>query len=229
MSPGGERKHPVPKVDFSMAESIRFGWKTTKDHPWIFFFAGIIVLLTVLCLIAGLDSAFSSVEEGTESFLITVAAITASAMLASWILSLLFMTGIINISLNSIDKKRTRLLDFFTPVSLIGRLMIVSVFYGMIVLGGFVLFFIPGIIWAVQYGFCFFLIVDRQMGPWKALVTSSIITWGRKKDLLVFLCIIAAMNIAGFLSLIAGLFISVPISVLALSHAYRNCLAASDM
>jgi uncharacterized membrane protein len=221
--------HPVPKVDFSMTEAIRFGWKTTKDHPWIFFFVGIIFLLTVLCFIAGLDSAVSSVDEGTESFLIVISAIIASAVLISWILSLLFLMGMLNISLRCIDQKNTRLLDFITPFPLIGRLVAVSVFYGMIVLGGLILFVIPGIIWAVQYGFCFFLIVDRRMGPWKALVTSSILTWGRKKDLLVFLSIIAVMNIAGFLSLLAGLFVSVPVSILALCHAYRNCLTAADM
>lgn len=218
----------VPKVDFSMSESIRFGWKATKDHPWIFFFIGVIILLTMLCLIAGIDSAVSSTDEGSESFLIIMSAIIAITALASWVLSLLFLMGMINISLNCLDKKRVRLLDFFMPFPLIGRILIVSVFYGIIVLGGFILFVIPGIIWAVQYGFCFFLVVDRHMGPWKALVTSSIITWGNKRDLLVFLSLIVAMNIAGFISLLAGLFISIPVSLLALSHAYRNCAAASE-
>lgn len=212
-----------------MSESIRSGWKATKDHPWIFFFIGIILLLTMLCFIAGIDSAVSSADEGSESFLIVMAAIIASAALVTWMLSLLFLMGMISISLSCLDRKRVRLLDFFTPFPLIGRVLIVSVFYGIIVLGGFILFVIPGIVWAVQYGFCFFLVVDRRMGPWKALVTSSVITWGNKRDLLVFLSLIAAMNIAGFISLLAGLFISVPVSFLALSHAYRNCAAAAEI
>lgn len=70
-----------------------------------------------------------------------------------------------------------------------------SLLYGLIVLAGFVLFLIPGLIWSLKYGIGLVSVLDRRLSPLQALRFSAKITYGFKTKLfalyfLVIICIL---------------------------------------
>jgi len=92
---------------------------------------------------------------------------------------------------------------------------------GIITFGGFILLVVPGIVWAITYMFVPYLIIDHDLKPFEALKESRRITVGNRWNLFVFCLALIGINILGFLCLIVGLLVSVPVSAIATVHAYR--------
>jgi hypothetical protein len=90
-----------------------------------------------------------------------------------------------------------------------------------IIFVGFILFIIPGFIFMIGTQFWYFLVVDKGLGPIKALKRSWIITKGSKGRLAVLGLLLMLLNIAGFLCLIVGLFFTIPISLIATARVYN--------
>ena len=134
------------------------------------------------------------------------------------------MIGLVKISLDFCDGKRPKISDLFTQYPLFFKYLIGMVLYGLIVFSGTLLLIIPGIIWSLKYWFFDYYIVDQGLGPVKSLKSSSAITKGIKMDLFLFLLLLALMNIAGALLLLIGLFITVPVSMVAAAFVYRKLM-----
>ena len=113
----------------------------------------------------------------------------------------------------------------FSPVILsFFDYLIGSILYGLIVVVGLILLIIPGIIWAIKFQFFDYLIVDKGLGPIDALEKSSDITRGVKWDLFAFGILLAIINILGFLCLVVGLFVTIPVTLVAMAFVYRELL-----
>lgn len=102
--------------------------------------------------------------------------------------------------------------------------MVGSIIYGVIVSLGLILLIIPGIVWAIKFQFFDYLIIDKGLGPIDALEKSSEITRGVKLDLLTFGILIWIINLLGLLCLVVGLFVTIPITVVAKAFVYRKLL-----
>ena len=98
----------------------------------------------------------------------------------------------------------------------------------MIVLSGIILLIIPGIIWSVKYSFVGYFIVDKGLGPIEALKESSLITNGAKQDLFLFWSLISVVNFLGVLAFFIGLFVTIPITVVAIGFVYRKLLNKTE-
>lgn len=87
---------------------------------------------------------------------------------------------------------------------------------------GFLLLIVPGIIFALMFLFTTFIVIDRQLGPIEAMKESNRITRGHKWRLLGLLLLLTLINILGLMALGLGLLISIPVSSLAFTYAYRT-------
>ena len=87
---------------------------------------------------------------------------------------------------------------------------------------GFLVLVVPGIILAIGLSFVPYLVVDRGLGPIEALKESWRITKGHKWQLLLLFLALVGINLLGVLALIVGIFVTVPITMLAFAHAYRR-------
>jgi len=84
-----------------------------------------------------------------------------------------------------------------------------------------VLLIVPGIIALLMFMFSSFVVIDREKGPIESMAVSKLITKGHRWPLLGFVLLLLLINIAGLLALVVGLFVSIPVSTLAFTHAYR--------
>ena len=67
-----------------------------------------------------------------------------------------------------------------------------------------------------------YLIIDKGLGPIEALKESRRITTGQRWQLLLFVLILALLNILGALALFIGLFVTMPVTMIAMAHVYRG-------
>lgn len=197
---------------FSVKESLRFGWEAFKKRPWILM--GGFVLATA---ISGTASAILDPGEGAPLTLVTVLMV-----LASFVIGLIVELGLTTFSLRAHDSIETlKLGDLWNP-SPLWRYFLGQIVVGAIVILGLILLVVPGIIAALGLMFVAYLIVDKQMGPIDALKESWRITKGHKGQLFLFTLAVIGINILGFLALLVGLLVTVPVSMLAAVHVYRT-------
>ncbi len=105
------------------------------------------------------------------------------------------------------------------------RYFFTSILYGLIVAGGLILLIVPGVYWAVRYGFAPFLSVDQRLHPVDALRASGRLTEGVKGDVLLFGLAAFGLNLLGAIALGLGLFLTVPMSFLAAAFVLRRLQA----
>ena len=86
----------------------------------------------------------------------------------------------------------------------------------------FAVIFILLVILAIKFSLCFYFVIDKGLGPIKALKASSMATTGASLSLFFFYIVCSLINLLGAFCFIIGLFATVPITVLAMADAYRQ-------
>ena len=205
---------------FSVKESIRFGWETFKKRPWILI--GGFVLAMV---ISGVSSALLDPGQNAPftfaTFLMGV---------ASFVVGIFVEMGLVTFALKAHDSiEGVKIADLWNPKPfwyyLVGQIVV-----GVVVIFGFILLIVPGVILALGLIFSSYLIIDKGRGPIEAMKESWRIAKGHKWQLFVFSSAMVGLNILGLLALIVGLLVTIPVTMLAMVHVYRKLEhAASEM
>lgn len=203
---------------FSIKEALGFGWRTTKQY-----FLFLVGLLVIVFAISFLFSWLFRVTADMNSALGFV------AWIADMVVSILIGMGIIYILLEFCDHKVPAYKDLIQPYPLFFKYLVASIFYGLVVCVGFILFIIPGIFLAVKYSMYRYLVIDKGLGPVEALTKSGEITYGAKWKLLGYGIIVGLINIGGALLFGVGLFVTIPITMIATAYVYRTLLRGGGM
>src|SRR5262245_8498413 len=224
----------LPPMGFSPSSALRFGWETFKKRPW--FFVGAFVLIAIAQGVTeGLSRAVDAPFGGSESDYAFLGALLSLA------LSTLISMGITAFGLAAHDNPETVELSalwrphpfwkylgltllfalIFVALSLFGVALVAALGVGAGLRIGIPLLVVIGVIIALMFFFSGFLVIDRGLGPIQALKESHRITQGYKWTLFVLSLLLFLINVAGLLALIVGLLVSAPVSLLALTHAYR--------
>jgi len=196
---------------FPTSEAVKTGWNTVLKN--LLFFIGVVLLTAVLNYIP--SQIANAIEKDNAGGAVVL-------RLISLIMGIIVSIGRINICLNFLDRGSAQFADLFSKVNLFFQYSIASILDGLIVLGGFLLLVIPGIIWAIKHQFFGYLVVDKGMGPIEAIKRSAEITNGEKWNLFIFGILLALINLAGALCLVVGLFVTIPVSWVAMAYMYRR-------
>lgn len=162
---------------------------------------------------------------------------------ACFVIGLVIDVGLVFVMLRLHDGKGVRVSDIFSqyPVTFVYAvatavyvLMTVGVLLAGIVLlqdqlntnlklgiAAFVLS-IPGVYLALRYQFYSYYLVDKRVGIVESFRESARITDGHKWHLLRFALSVVGINILGVLAFGVGLFVTIPISMLATVYVYRK-------
>jgi uncharacterized membrane protein len=189
---------------FSTGEAVSHGWKTVKANLGLF-----VGLAVIYLVISGGPTGASQHGRGISGPV-------------SWVLNTLMMMGVIRITLKFTDGGRGQFSDlwanFDTALDYLGA----SVLYALIVVGGLILLIVPGIIWAIRFGFYGYFIIDRKSSAIDALKQSSALTRGERGNLFVFGLAMLGVNLLGAVCLGVGLLVSIPTTWLAAASVYRR-------
>jgi uncharacterized membrane protein len=87
---------------------------------------------------------------------------------------------------------------------------------------GFLCLIVPGLVIAAMYTFTFLFIVDKRMDYRTAMRASREVVKRDYVGYTIFLIALMALNVVGFLCLIIGLLVTIPISMAAIAVAYQE-------
>jgi uncharacterized membrane protein len=198
---------------FTPGEAIKFGWEKMKKNLW--FFVG---LLLITWLVQIVPSAIANIFK-QKIFVLYVLLV-----IAAWVVQIIVRMGILKITLDIIDKEEANLKTLFSCAQFLGKFILGSILYGLIVFAGLILLVVPGIIWAIKYQFFSYLIVDKNLGPLEAIKKSGEITSGNKGKLFWLGVLFFLINVAGAICLLVGLFATIPTTMVAMAYVYRKLM-----
>ncbi len=199
---------------FSIGEALRLGWRTTKEHFW--FFVGLLLIIIVISMVPGIVFQVLEIREG-------VAVIVSQVIIM--VFAILFKIGLLKIALAFVRGGRPSMAELYRSWRLFLKFLAGTLLYWLILLGGFILFIIPGIILALKFQWYTYFIVDKGLGPIAALKASSRATNGLKWDLLGANVVFGIVNFLGVLALILGIFATAPTVIVAMAYVYTKLAA----
>lgn len=212
----------------SIKEALRFGWETFKKYPW--FLIGVTLIVGVIPYViqyllqlpfqsnppmvgADLDPRYQ--QEWNPMMLI--------GTIASSLVSAYLTIGVIRISLKLIDGKKPEFADLYSAkAEEFIRYILGSLLYALIIVAGYILLIIPGIIFQIKYQYYNYLIIDKARSPMDAIKESGKITQGYKWKLFLFGIVIALVTLLGLLALVVGILVAAPVTGLAQAYVYRK-------
>jgi uncharacterized membrane protein len=194
------------KREFTIDNALSYGWDAMKAN--FVLFLGILVIM-------GFVQAVPYIFERIEMMFFVL-------FVVSLAISLILYLGFYQVLLDLFDRKKTSFETLFSRAQMFPDYLVASVLYGLIVFAGLILLIVPGIIWAIKYQFYGYYIVDKKMGPREALRASGNVTKGYKWSLFGLTLACLGINILGALALFVGLFVSIPVTVMACTYAYRT-------
>jgi uncharacterized membrane protein len=205
------------KFHFSKKEAVSFGFETAKKN--IIFFIGLFVVVVIISALRSLIQLRVALDKQFLIYIILYVLI--------FIINTIIGMGLIKISLEFVDKKKPELRDLFHTKNLV-NFILASLIKGIIVLIGFILLIIPGIIFSIRLQFATYLIIDKNMSAVDAVKKSWEMTKGNAWNLFFFVIILVLLNILGAILLLVGLFITVPLTMIATTFVYRKLLLHSN-
>lgn len=199
--------------ELSVRECLRAGWSGFKARPWLFIGSDLIILAA--SFIADLPR---TLTQGSHT---GVWAVGFIVFLISTGLSFLVSMGKTAFYLKAHDTSvAARLSDLWHPHPY-WRYAGAFVLSAAVTILGLILFIVPGIILGIMFGFSLYSVIDKGLLPMEALRYSALITKGNRWKIFLLGLALLLLNIVGLCALIIGLLVTLPISTLAVVHAYR--------
>ena len=208
----------------SIGECIRFGWETFKKRPGILI--GAFVLTMLIPSIPGILVPSPEVAPGVPPPSPTTAELVAT--LTSLVLGIFAAIGMTTLALRAHDDIATvKIGDLWNPQPF-WRYLGAQFLVAIIIFVGLLLLIVPGIIAALGLLFVLYVVIDRGAGPINALKESWRITNGNKWQLFLFGLVLSGLNLVGVLLLVVGLLVTVPVTWIAVTHAYRTLASQAE-
>ncbi|MFD6141684.1 hypothetical protein [Promicromonospora sp. NPDC060271] len=222
-----------PASPFQVGEALRFAWDRFKGN-WLFWVLFVLLLLVVFGIFNGSSIAEYSdrANDAAQAQLSTGVGMgmgigtgvsfgsTSLGLLGSLVLSVLSALGI-NAGLREVSGEKATWGNLFKinsygMVILTALLLLVANFVGLLLCG------LGAIALAIFAPFTYHHVVDKGLGAWTAL-TSSFRLVGKNFGA-VFLLELALLgiNILGSIPCGLGLFITLPLSIVAMAFAFRR-------
>ncbi len=199
---------------FSISEALKFGWNTTKSN--LMFLVGVeIVSLLVQSFSQGIRATY------TQSFPFMNLDINPVGLIF-YIIKIIVDIGLIKIALDFVDGKKPEFMDLFKHYNLFVKYFLGSILYGLIVGIGLILLVVPGIILMIRLQFYSYLIIDKGLGPIEALKSSWQLTKDSGMNLFLYGLAVLGVILLGVLALIIGIFVAIPVTMLATAYIYRK-------
>ncbi len=200
---------------FSIKEAISFGWHKVKDNLW-----KVVGIMVVSLIPSVVSQIFGAIMEHTESTILTI--LLALCWIAVYVVSFIVGIALMKLMLRIHDGEMPSPKELFSTYGVFWKYIGVNIIYGLIVIGGFILLIVPGVIWCIKYSFAPILVIDKKMRPMEAIRESGRLTAGSKGKVFLFGIVSMLVVMLGYIALFVGSLVSIPVSMLAWVHVYRS-------
>jgi uncharacterized membrane protein len=199
-----------------MGEAVNWGWNKFKENA-VFLVVVQIVALMLPAFVEHFGKAMAR-----NSFMESIIGLVV------FIVTTTLELGLVKIALRILDGKPVEFANLFDSFDLVPWYAVVRFLMIVACLIGLFLLIVPGIMLLLRLWFIAYVTYDERPKGVDALQRSIDITRGFTFDLFLFLLLLIGVNILGALCLGVGLFVSLPVSVLATAYVFRHLKAYSD-
>jgi uncharacterized membrane protein len=189
------------------------------SYGWSVYWRNVGTLVVIALVIFGIELAVSVVGGAIGGG----GGIQALVQIVGLLIGLLLTLGWMRVSVELTRGVKPQVNDLFKAQGY-GPFILASILFYVGFVVGLILLVVPGIIFAVVYGFYGFVIAERGDGVTvtEALKRSADITRGHRWQLVGLAIIVFLINVVGFLACGIGLIFTSGISILAWAYAYRT-------
>ena len=202
----------------TVGDAIGYGWARFKANPWTWIGAVVIaaVIQSVLNTLFGNRSALR-VDTFAQSFW-TVNWIIGSIL--ATVVGYLINAALVRGALDEVDGRRPGLGAFFRFTN-VGNVILASILVGVLTAIGLMLFVIPGVIvsflswWTLQF------VIDRDDSAVDGIRSSFRAISSQAGPVFLLALALIGINILGAIPLGLGLLVTIPLTIIASTYAYR--------
>ncbi|MFI4911540.1 MAG: hypothetical protein ACIAQZ_07720 [Sedimentisphaeraceae bacterium JB056] len=141
------------------------------------------------------------------------------------ILCVVMGIGFFRIIFTLFDGGKAKLSMLFCTGGCFWRFVLTTILFYLVVLLGYILLIVPGIIFAVKFSLAPFFVIDKGLGPIQALKASSRATAYMKWHWFGFMFVAYMVMFAGFMVLGIGAIVSYPVGLVMLALGFRQLAA----
>lgn len=230
--PGDEPRHDLPADgsvpppgSYDATAAFGYGWRAFKAN------AGPLILATVLVIAVAAVLSFASEAIAPSPDMISADGgfeLQGGALLGSFLVqtitggfaflaTAMFVRGTLDITEGrpfSIGSAFSRI----SPVPVVITGIVISLLTSI----GFVLLFLPGVVFAIFSFFTIYFVVDRDESPIKAIGSSFTMVGSNLGAALLSGLLAVVVMLAGTIALLVGLLVAIPVAALAAAYAFKR-------
>lgn len=192
-----------------VGEAISYGWNAFKKYP------GPLILIVVVIWAVNLVIGFVG-QALNDTFVLWLA-----VQIIGWLISILLFMGLLRVALKVTRGEQPEVADLF-QTDHFGPYLVASVLFSIGLAIGLFFLIVPGIIFAVVFGFFGYAILDHGDDIGGAFSRSADITKGQRGTVFLLGLAIFGINLLGAILCGVGLLVSYPVTIVAGGYAYRT-------
>ncbi|WP_323846353.1 hypothetical protein [Microbulbifer magnicolonia] len=212
----------------SIGEIFSEAWRRTKGNKGTIWLALIlyVIAFVIVSFVAGMITGYSAFDIEQQ------ASVSFGSMISYQVLVNLvaapLTAGMMMIGIKIARDEKTSATEVFAHFDKLLPLVVANIILSILVTVGMFLLVLPGIYLAVAYMLTLPLIVDQNLGPWRALETSRKAITKHWFAFFGFLIVAILLYLAGALPLLIGLIWVLPLLAIAFGIVYRNIFGGPE-
>jgi hypothetical protein len=194
----------------SIGDAIGYGWAA--------YWKNVGPMLVIVLIIAAVHIAFGVVGDEVDSLVGRIL-----LQLAAWLIGLFLALGLFRVALEITSGVQPEIGDLFKSEGY-APYFVASILFGIGFFVGLLLFVIPGIIFAVVFGFYGFVAAERgnTVLALETLQRAAEISRGHRWQLFGLAIVLFLINVLGALLFVIGLLFTAGITIIAWAYTYRR-------
>jgi uncharacterized membrane protein len=201
---------PAGPAPVNVGESVSYGWAA--------YWKNVGPMLVIAVVIFAIEIVFGLIANATNSV-----ALQILIQLLGWLAGVLLALGWFRVALEITSGRRPEVGDVFRAEGY-GPYIVASIVFTIGFWIGLALCIIPGIIFAVVFGFYGFVAAERgnAVQPMETLQRAAEITRGHRWQLFGLAIVLTLINFVGVLLCAVGLLFTSGITIIAWAYTYRR-------
>ena len=199
---------------FGVGDAISYGWSKFSANAgvWIVF---MLIAFVVQGLINGIFNGFDFTTETTDFTVLSGVGSIVSAIVG-YLIQAAFVRG----ALSEVDGHKPAF-GTFLQIGPIGAVIVAGLLVGIGTFVGLLLCIIPGLVFAFFAWWTMQFVIDRNQDAITAIKSSFTAVRSNAGTLFLLALALLGINIVGLLLCLVGLLVTVPVSIIAVTYAYR--------
>lgn len=208
----------MPQLDVGSA--ISYGWKKFQEYAKEFIILVLAVFAVIVVLAIVSQVALLPALTGDDSGFVLAMVGIAVVSVIQFVVGFIVQAGVYRAALG-VTKGQAPSVSQLTDTTNLGPFVLTVLLVGLGALVGYILCFIPGLIWIVLTAYAPIIAIDRGGSPVDAIRQSIRWVMDNLGQVLLILIVSYLVYVVGALLCGVGLLVSIPVALVAITYSYR--------